>query len=163
MSEKVLHRLKERFGDAILATHAHRGDDTAIVPRDRLLEIMQWLRDDPDMRFDFPTDMTVVDWMGWDRPHRFEAVYHLRSMTHHHRIRIKCDVPEEDPVLPSVTPLWSGLDWFEREAYDMYGVTFAGHPDLRRIFMYDEFVGHPLRKDYPKEKRQPLARRDGSS
>jgi NADH-quinone oxidoreductase subunit C len=87
---------------------------------------------------------------------RFAVVYHLLSTTKLHRLRIKCRVPEDDPVIPSVTAVWPGANWLERETYDMYGIRFSGHPDLRRIYLYDEFAGHPLRKDYGKHDEQPL-------
>jgi NADH-quinone oxidoreductase subunit C len=159
MSAKVIDTLRERFGDALLASHSQHGDDTVVVGLDRLIDLLRHLRDAEDLAFDMASDLTAIDWLG--REPRFEVVYHLYSLRHKHRIRVKCGVPEEDPVVPSAVALWSGLNWFEREVWDMYGIKFQGHPDLRRIFMYDEFVGHPLRKDYPKEKRQPLFRREG--
>jgi NADH-quinone oxidoreductase subunit C len=149
----VLSKLKETFGDAIVATHSDFGDDTALVRRERIVEICTFLRDDPAMRFDFAMDLTGVDYLG-EEP-RFEVVYHLFSLEKKHRVRIKARVPEEDPVIDSVIPVWVGMDWYEREAYDMYGIVFRGHPNLKRILMYESFVGHPLRKDYPKAKRQP--------
>jgi NADH-quinone oxidoreductase subunit C len=87
---------------------------------------------------------------------RFAVVYHLASTSLFHRLRIKCRVTEEDPSIPSLTPLWSSADWMERETYDMYGIKFIEHPDLRRIYLYEEFVGHPLRKDYHKHHEQPI-------
>lgn len=87
---------------------------------------------------------------------RFTVVYHLFSTGLIHRLRIKCRVPEDDPAIPSVTPVWPGANWLERETYDLYGIGFTGHPDLRRIYLYDEFVGHPLRKDYGKHDEQPI-------
>ncbi len=87
---------------------------------------------------------------------RFAVVYHLLSTALIHRLRIKCRVPEEDPAIPTVTGIWPGANWLERETYDLYGIRFSGHPDLRRIFLYDEFVGHPLRKDYGKQEEQPI-------
>jgi len=158
MSQVVLEELKKAFPDDVLATHAYRGDETALVTREKIKAICLWLRDHPDMRFDLPTDLTCVDYLG-ETP-RFEVVYHLYSTTKKHRIRLKARVPEEDPVIDSVVEVWPGFNWPEREAYDLYGIHFKGHPDLRRILLYPEFVGHPLRKDYPKEKRQPLVRRD---
>jgi NADH-quinone oxidoreductase subunit C len=90
-------------------------------------------------------------------PHpRFAAVYHLMSMTHAHRLRLKCRVPEDDPTIASLTAVWPGADWLERETYDLYGIRFLGHPDLRRIYLYEGFVGHPLRKDYDKRHEQPI-------
>src|SRR5206468_1510138 len=99
-------------------------------------------------------DETAVDYLG--QTPRFEVVCHLVSLTHGRRLRVKIQVPEEDPVVPSLVPLWKSANWMEREVWDMYGIRFSGHPDLRRILMYEEFVGHPLRKDYPVNKRQPL-------
>jgi len=149
----VIAKLIERFGDDIVATHSDFGDDTAQVKRERIVEICTFLRDDPDLLFDLAMDLTGVDYLG-EEP-RFEVVYHLYSLAKKHRVRIKARVPEEDPVIDSAIPVWVGMDWFEREAYDMYGILFRGHPNLKRILMYEAFEGHPLRKDYPKARRQP--------
>jgi NADH-quinone oxidoreductase subunit C len=90
-------------------------------------------------------------------PHpRFAVVYHLTSTAYFHRLRIKCRVPEDDPTIASVIAVWAGANWLERETFDLYGIRFEGHPDLRRIYLYDEFVGHPLRKDYQKQDEQPI-------
>ena len=94
-----------------------------------------------------------------DEP-RYEVCYQLRSTTHKHRLRVKVRLEEDDVRCPSLAGLWPAFNWLERETYDMYGIEFGDHPDLRRIYLYDEFVGYPLRKDYPKDKRQPLVRRD---
>jgi NADH-quinone oxidoreductase subunit C len=158
MSQLALEKLKETFPNAVVATSDFRGDDTALVAREDIKAVCRYLRDDPELRFDLPTDLTCVDYLGQEP--RFEVVYHLYSTQKKHRIRLKCRVPEDDPVIDSVVEIWPGFNWSEREAYDLYGVRFIGHPDLRRILLYPEFVGHPLRKDYPKEGRQPLARRD---
>jgi len=91
-----------------------------------------------------------------DRSRRFEVVTHLHSLSNNHRLRVKIRVPEDEPWVHSLVPIWKGANWVERECWDMFGIRFVGHPDLRRILMYEEFVGHPLRKDYPVEKRQPL-------
>ena len=149
----VLQKLTGRFGHDIVSTHSDFGDDTALVRRERIVEICTFLRDDPDLRFDLAMDLTGVDYLG-EEP-RFEVVYHLYSLEKKHRVRIKARVPEEDPVIDSVVPVWIGMDWFEREAYDMYGIIFRDHPNLKRILMYEAFEGHPLRKDYPKARRQP--------
>ena len=176
MSQSALDRLKEKFADAILATHSHRGDDTAIVSPARLLEIATFLKTDPDLHFDMLVDLTGLDTLGLNPPAvraiggstpqagRFQVVYHLRSMKTGKRLRLKAALDEgdngENPVIDSLTSLYHCANWAEREVWDMFGIKFRGHPDLRRILMYEEFVGHPLRKDYPKEKRQPLVRRD---
>jgi NADH-quinone oxidoreductase subunit C len=159
MSQLVLDKLKARFGDAILETHSRLGDDTALVARERVLELLLYLRDDPDLRFDLSSDVCGVDYLG--RQPRFEVVWHLYSTVKKHRVRIKCGVPEEDPSIDSSVSVWAGNNWHEREVFDLYGIKFKGHPDLRRMFMYKSFEGHALRKDYPKDKRQPLARREG--
>ena len=150
----LLQRLRERFGSAVLATHAYRGDLTAQIAPPSLIEVCTFLRDDPACAFDFLADVTAVDYVG--AVPRFELVYHLRSLRLRHRLRVKARVSEEQPRIASLVTVWRGADWLERETYDMYGIQFEGHPDLRRIYLYAEFEGHPLRKDYPKEKRQPL-------
>jgi len=150
----LVARLRGGVADAVLASHAFRGDATAIVPREKLLEVCRFLRDDAELRFDMLVDVTAVDYLG--RVPRFEVVYHLYSVPLNHRIRIKVALEESDPSLPSLVPIWAGANWLERETWDLYGIVFAGHSNLRRIYLYEEFQGHPLRKDYPKEKRQPL-------
>ncbi|MBP8806228.1 MAG: NADH-quinone oxidoreductase subunit C [Kofleriaceae bacterium] len=180
MAKKVVEAVKAKFGDAIVATDSHCGDETITVKREKLVAVATFLRDDPAMAFDVPVFVTCVDLLDWQplgrrgapddgtRPAfdsgaadaaRFEVNFQLRSLTHRHRIRLKVAVKETDAKVPSLTPLWAGFNWQERETFDMYGIRFDGHPDLRRIYLYDEFVGYPLRKDYPKDKRQPLVRR----
>lgn len=155
----ILARLTERFGPAIRETHAHRGDHTVVVEGAALVDLLRVCRDDPALRFDMLMDLTAVDYLKYpgreDTP-RFEVVYHLYSIPENHRLRVKVQVDEDDPVVPTAVPLWPIADWFEREVWDMFGIRFEGHPDLRRLLMYEEFVGHPLRKDYPMSKRQPL-------
>ncbi|HJQ83845.1 MAG TPA: NADH-quinone oxidoreductase subunit C [Candidatus Binatia bacterium] len=131
-----------------------RGEAVIVVPRDRVADALRTLRDHADTRFDQLSDLTVVDYLG--RTPRFEVVYQLYSVALAHRVRVKVSVGEDDPVVPTATALWKSADWAEREAWDMFGIRFAGHPDLRRILMYPEFEGHPLRKDYPLQQRQPL-------
>ena len=150
----ILAALAAKFGAGILSTHCFRGDATAIVDRSILVDLCRFLRDDPEMSFDLLSDVTAVDYYG--RRPRFETVYHLYSIEKNHRLRVKVPIEESDATVPSVVPIWSGADWLEREAWDMYGIRFDGHPNLKRIYLYEEFEGHPLRKDYPKEKRQPL-------
>ncbi len=155
MGAVVLERLRRKFGDAVLATHSQHGNDTAVVSRERLTEVAEFLRHDRELLFDMPIDCTAVDWLG-RRPVRFEVIWHLYSTERKQRVRLKVQVPEEDLSCPSLTPLWPGMNWHERETWDLYGIRFAGHPNLKRVLMYEEFVGHPLRKDYPIDKRQPL-------
>ena len=161
MSVEALTRAKELLGAAVLSTHSYRGDDTLVVDAARIVDVMKTLRDDSELQMTMLVDLTAVDYLG--REPRFEVVYHLRSFKSGARLRVKAPVAEPEdgssPVIDTVTPLWASANWNEREAWDLYGIKFRGHPDLRRILMYEEFVGHPLRKDYPKEKRQPLVRR----
>jgi len=136
------------------ASERTRGQAVVSVPRETVLDALRVLRDDPELAFDMLTDLTAVDYLP--REPRFEVVYELNSLTHHHRLRVKADVPGDDPQIASATPLWNAALWAEREVWDLFGIRFVGHPDLRRILMYPEFEGHPLRKDYPVNRRQPL-------
>jgi NADH-quinone oxidoreductase subunit C len=150
----TLKKLSSRFPDTVVETHSYRGDDTAVVKKEDILEICKFLRDDEALLYNLMVDLTVVDYIGEDL--RFEVVYHFYSLKFNKRIRIKARVSEFDCTIDSIVSLWISADWFEREAYDLYGVIFKGHPELRRILLYEGFTGHPLRKDYPIKKRQPL-------
>ena len=155
---EALGRLLRGVPGAVLASHAERGDATALVDPARLLEAMRYLRDDPAAAFDMLTDVTAVDYLGYPGRGgpRFEVVYHLYSLARGKRIRIKVGADADAPEVPTAIEIWPAANWMEREVWDLYGIRFAGHPDLRRILLYDEFEGHPLRKDYAKERRQPL-------
>ena len=149
--------IQKKFGSVILSTHDFRGDETIVIKKETLASLMQFLKDDPDLNFNVLMDLSAVDYstFGEARP-RFEVVYHLYSIRKNHRVRIKVPLEDQNAILPTVTPLWQAADWYEREVWDMFGIRFEGHPNLKRILMYAEFVGHPLRKDYPVNKRQPL-------
>ena len=150
----ALKRLIETHAGALKTTHANLGDATALVDPARLVDVMRFLRDDAECRFDMLTDVTCVDYLG-ETP-RFEMVYHLYSVAKNERVRVKARVREQAPEIATLCELWPSANWMEREVWDLYGIRFVGHPDLRRLLLYEEFEGHPLRKDYPKEKRQPL-------
>ena len=150
----ALRRLLDAHPDAVVSTHANLGDATAVVREFSLVEAMRLLRDDPATQFEMLSDVCAVDYLP--RVPRFEVVYHLYSVAKNHRLRVKVICDGASPSVPSVTALWESANWMEREVWDLYGIRFDGHPDLRRILLYDEFEGHPLRKDYPKERRQPL-------
>ncbi|HET9554114.1 MAG TPA: NADH-quinone oxidoreductase subunit C [Anaeromyxobacteraceae bacterium] len=155
MAKVVIDALLERFPRIVTdAYEGPGGDDVVFVRKEKILEVCRFLKDDPAMAFNMAPYITAVDYLGQEP--RFEVVYNLYSTSKNWRVRLRVKVPEEDAVLDSVTPVWRGADWFERYCFDMYGLRFTGHPDLRRLFMYDEFVGHPLRKDYPLRGRQPL-------
>ena len=155
----ILERLRDHFGNRIVETHDFRGDHTAVVGHSAIVEVLRFCRDDPVLSFEVLMDLTAVDYLRYpgreDGP-RFEVVYHLYSLAHNHRLRLKVRVEENDPVVPTAVGLWPIANWFEREVWDMFGIRFAGHPDPRRLLTYEEFQGHPLRKDYPVNKRQPL-------
>lgn len=163
---QVMSAIKARFGQTptLIHTHSNFGDDTAVVAAADILVVMKALKEDPVFDFDIFLDATVVDYLGnydlypylKELKTRYEVVYHLYSVSKNHRIRIKAPLSEDELQINSVTNLWVGADWMEREAYDLYGVIFRGHPNLKRILLYEEFEGHPLRKDYEKTKRQPL-------
>ena len=139
--------LRERFGRDILAMVTFRGETTILVERLRIVEILTFLRYEPGLRYNFLAAVQCCDWLG--HAPRFEISYHLLAMDRHDRLRVKVGVPEHDLVVPSATAVWNTANWEEREIYDMFGVTFAGHPDMRRILMPEEWEGHPLRRDEP--------------
>jgi NADH-quinone oxidoreductase subunit C len=154
----ALRRLLDAMPDAVRATHAHRGDATGLVDAARVVEALRLLRDAPDLGFDVLVDLTAVDYLGHPAHEgpRFEVVYHLLSTRRLERVRVKAGVPEAPCQIDSVVELWPAANWLEREVWDLYGIRFRNHPDLRRLLLYEEFEGFPLRKDYPKERRQPL-------
>jgi NADH-quinone oxidoreductase subunit C len=151
--KKITEILKERFQEKIKETSAQFGDETVIIDRDFLIDLSQFLMKE-SYAYTMLLDMTCVDYLGDDL--RFEMVYHLFSITNNDRVRIKVRLSEKDLKIDSLTPLWKNANWLEREIFDMFGVHFEGHPYLERLFMYDGFEGHPLRKDYPLRKRQPM-------
>ena len=140
--------LRGRFGDAILRHElGSRGQHVVFVDPSRSLEVLTWLRDDPQQDYAFLSDVTAVD-HGGGRP--VQVVYQLFSMTWHRSLRVKCELPLTELEIDSVEPLWKTANWLEREVYDLFGVRFRGHPDLRRILMPENYAeGHPLRKDFP--------------
>ena len=149
-----LDLLRETFPEGVLETSRPQGDATAIVGREVLKAAMEFLKQDPRLLFAVLVDITAVDYLG--RAPRFEVVYHLLSLAFNRRLRVKVRLDDLEPALDSVTQLWGSANWLEREVWDMFGIRFAGHPNLKRILMYEEFHGHPLRKDYPIRRRQPL-------
>ncbi len=153
-AEELLARVREAAGGRLLGDHQLCGDATVMVGRDDAVTLFEVLRDREELAFSMLIDLTVVDYLG--QTPRFEVVYHLYSLPHNHRLRVKIRVPEDEPWVYSLVGMWKGANWLEREAWDMFGIRFIGHPDPRRILLYEEFVGHPLRKDYPVRKRQPL-------
>ncbi len=144
-----LDNLRARFGTALGEPATFRGETSLIVDRGSIVSLCEFLRDDDTLAFDFLADLCGVD----RRPAepRFEVVYHLYSVRHGHRLRLKVPLAEKDPVVDSVTGVWETADWHERECFDLFGIRFRNHPDLRRILLPEDFEGHPLRKDFPLE------------
>jgi NADH-quinone oxidoreductase subunit C len=143
---EVIQKVKETFPSGFAGSRVFRDEVTLIVQRDAILEVMRYLHD--SLAFDLLTDLCGVDHFP-ARP-RFEIVYHLYSVRRNDRIRVKAPL-EEKETISSVESIWKGANWYEREAFDMLGIVFERHPDLRRILLWDEFDGHPLRKDFPTE------------
>ncbi len=143
--EEVSARLKADFGDAVSGLSETRGDRFVVVTGDKIVDVCRFLRDTTGLEFDYCQDITAVDW-----PTRnvIEVVFHLYSLVHRHGIVLKVETRREDPSLPTVEGVWKAANWLEREVYDLFGVKFVGHSDLRRIMLPDDWVGHPLRKDY---------------
>lgn len=144
--DELASYLEERKGDDIVSTRIDFGELTVVTTPESVISLLRFLRDDAQCQFINFTDLCGVDWPS--RLRRFDVVYHLLSPRQNMRIRVKLEVGEGETV-PSSTEVFPGADWFEREAYDMYGILFTGHPDLRRILTDYGFDGHPLRKDFP--------------
>lgn len=145
---KIAEEIKGRFPEEVKAIQEFRGQVSVIVRKERIHDIMKFLKETPEFDFDFLEDLCGVDYLG-KKDVRFEVVYHLFSMKHRNMIRIKAEVPEDDCNIDSVTDIWAGANWHERECYDLLGIVFKGHPDLRRILLPEDWEGYPLRKDYP--------------
>ena len=186
-STELTDAVRDRFSEAVSASHTFRDDTTLVLKGEFLVEVARFLKEDPALRMNFLMDLTAVDysafgkgpapaffassgvsvrpssqipdedpWPGPPGTERFVVVYHFFSLEHKHRLRLVVPVAEAEPEVDSLVSLWAAANWLEREVWDMYGIRFRGHPDLKRILMYEEFEGHPLRKDYPVNKRQPL-------
>ncbi len=145
----ALTMLQAHFGETVQSTLVFRGETTAVIERSQIVDVCRFLRDEPSLHFDMLHDLTALDWLPTEREPRFQVVYHLYSVLYNHRLRLKIDVDEDDCHAPTVVPVWPTADWLEREVYDLFGITFDGHPDLRRIMMPDDWPTHPLRKDVP--------------
>jgi NADH-quinone oxidoreductase subunit C len=157
MARIILERLKARFGADVLETSSQHGDDVVVVTPGRWREAAEFVRTDPQCACDYFVDLSAVDCCdNGDAEARFEVYVIAYSIAKKHRVRLKVRLPEDHPELDTLIPVWAGANWMERECFDMFGVRFKGHPDLRRILLYEEFQGHPLRKDYPAQRAQPL-------
>jgi NADH-quinone oxidoreductase subunit C len=152
MSAELLEKLSEELGEAVIETSYFRGDDTALVRRNRWIEVLSFLKERCGM--DMLLDLCAADYPS--REDRFEVVVHLRSSDSGQRLRVKARCSFADPEIESAARVWKAADWFEREAFDLFGIRFKGHPNLKRLLCHPSFEGHPLRKDFPKGKRGAL-------
>jgi NADH-quinone oxidoreductase subunit C len=151
--QQLADRVQQRFRTQITATHVEFSELTVELPREHLLSVCNALRDEADFHFEQLVDLCGVDYLDygngrWQGP-RFAVVYHLLSIKHNHRIRLRTFAENALPVVDSVITVWNSADWYEREAFDLFGIVFDGHPDLRRILTDYGFIGHPFRKDFP--------------
>jgi NADH-quinone oxidoreductase subunit C len=144
-THEIHERLKARFGEDVGPLSEPKIDAFCVVKPERIVEVCQFLASEPGLDIDFLEDLTAVD---WPKRNVIEIVYHLLSYRHRHSIVLKVETDRAAPVVHTVEAVWKTANWFEREVYDLFGVTFTGHPDLRRIMLPDDWVGHPLRKDY---------------
>jgi NADH-quinone oxidoreductase subunit C len=145
LNDRAVQELQEKFATAVLEVKEFRGETTVTIRKESVVEVCRHLRD--SLGYNLLTDLTAVDYLG--REPRFMVVYNLYSIPAKERLRIKAPVSEGDGTIASLTVLWNSANWLEREVWDLMGIEFAGHPDPRRILMTDDWVGHPLRKDYP--------------
>lgn len=149
IESEIVRLVREQFPDALLHVSSAFGEETLLISREQGYAVLGMLRDNAALAFNYLVDVTAVDRLYLDEDIRFAVVYHLYSYRHKRRLRVKIPVPETDCHLASVVPLWPAANWLEREVYDMYGIVFDNHPDLRRLLMPDDYGSHPLRKDYP--------------
>jgi NADH-quinone oxidoreductase subunit C len=147
--EEIVEEVKAGLSDFILDTALPQGDAVLFVAPDCLQKVATFLKDDPSLKFDYLSDVSGVDYLIEEREPRFEAVYFLYSIDHQHSIRIRVGIEEENPSVPTVSGLWKGALYPEQELFDMFGINIEGHPRMERLIMPKEWVGHPLRKDYP--------------
>jgi NADH-quinone oxidoreductase subunit C len=153
IENNIVKKIKEKFPEAVSDVKTFRDELTLYIERDSISMVAKYLRDNDELDFDFLSDLCGVDRISSDNA--FEVVYHLYSIKRNHRVRLKAQIPASKPTISTVTDIWKTANWHEREAYDMFGIVFEGHPSLERILTPDGFEGHPLRKDYPLRGRQP--------
>ena len=145
---EIAEKIKEKFPLEVVNVISFRDQVSVIIKKENIVDICKFLHDDPELDFDHLRDLCGVDYLNKKEP-RFEVIYHLYSVRHRHMIRLNAQVSENDPKIDSLTFLWAGANWHERECFDMFGIKFKGHPDMRRILLPEDWEGYPLRKDYP--------------
>jgi NADH-quinone oxidoreductase subunit C len=157
MQDKIREFLKSRFGEQIIREDDFRDQQSFYVKPEALADIAEALFNSDDLDVKFLADITSVDWFGHEREKdgRFEVIYNLYSLKHKYRFFLKTNLPESNPEIRSLTYLWNGANWMEREVWDMMGIVFVGHPDLTKILTPDDLEGHPLRRDFPLTYEEP--------
>lgn len=151
MEDKVREFLKKNFEEAIVREDNFRNQQSFYIKREYLYDICRALKTEPELEFVFLSDICSLDWLGdvEEKEGRFEVIYNLYSLKSKYRLLLKVRLPENEPTIDTVTTIWQGANWMEREVFDLMGITFVGHPDMRKIVTPDELEGYPLRKDYP--------------
>lgn len=147
LNELIVEKLKSLGEDTVVETSDFRGDFSVTVKSDKVLDVAKLLKEDEELKFELCEDVTAVDWAK--RKDRFTVVYHVLSLKNNFRIRIKANLEGSSTEIESVASVWKSANWYERETWDMYGIKFKNHPDLRRMYMPEEFEYHPLRKEFP--------------
>ena len=148
-SEEIIEKVKTDQGEVIASSEVNLGDSVLFVSKEAIHGVAEYLKNDPDLDFDYLSQITGADYLNEDREPRFEVVYEFHSIEKNHSIRIRVGLDEEDPTIPTVSDLWKGAFYPERELFDMFGFNVEGHPNLSRLIMPEEWEGNPLRKDYP--------------
>lgn len=145
--ELLVEKLKSRFGNSIKEVSEFHGDLSITTDKDSIVKVGKFLKEEDEFQFIMCKDVTAIDWAT--RKNRFTVVYHIYSLKNNFNLRLKANIEDEPWQIESVTSVWESSNWYERETYDMYGINFTGHPDLRRMYMPEGFQYHPLRKDFP--------------
>lgn len=147
IKELILNKVKSQFGDYVLEVSDFRNDLSIVIEKSKIVELAKFLKEDSELQFVMCKDVTAIDWAT--RKNRFTAVYHIYSFHLNYTLRIKANIDNEPASIETVSSVWPGANWYERETYDMYGINFENHPDLRRMYMPEGFEYHPLRKEFP--------------
>lgn len=158
----TIAKIRTYFPEAIIETYSSLTDEAILIKKESIVSVLELLKDDKDLDYNMLMDLGAVDYLKFPvrKRERFEVYYQMYSLTKNHRIRLKCPVSIKDPTIDSASHLWKSANWAERETFDQFGIKFNNHPNLKRILNHHEFVGHPLRKDYPVKKRQALSIND---
>ena len=145
--ELIVEKVKEKFGESVEEISDFRDDLCITIKKDRIVNLGKFLKEDPDLQFIMCKDVTAIDWAT--RKKRFTAVYHIYSLQLNYTLRLKSNIDDDPPTIETVSSVWQSANWYERETWDMYGIKFVNHPDLRRMYMPEGFEYHPLKKDFP--------------